>query len=465
MWLNNAKASLGDYSYVLFPLINLATIVVISCRISSLYKVHSWHKVPSPWSTVITFGDNYSDSGNGAHITGGKYPSSPWYWHHRFSNGPNWIDNLVVDLGGLGKIKMRNFAHGGASTDNALWQGSLLGHAIPGVHQQVRGFMLKSRTTGYASADKTLYMLWTGANDCIRMAEDSAGRAEGRRFSVDDVNESIFQTILQLERESHNRATQIVVLTPPPVEDSPLVRHGKPAIRDEVRRAAEKMTRDLPHALFQKLNKIGPAAITDSSRLGPLNPPSELPKHRRRAASPITHYITVDLPHDYTHMDAHEHNGTHPVPRPAIIPADGPHHPPVGIHKRSPPQAAAGGSGHGKPRALRPGRLQIMVYDAYNFVKHASTNPHCFGLNPATVNESCGEQSACYDRIWVDDSNINTAVQYWMARDINMRLHMWHLHNTGADVNTVFKNSTRAREVELEMLGYSCPMHAAPTKF
>ncbi|KAJ2383600.1 hypothetical protein GGI05_005264 [Coemansia sp. RSA 2603] len=445
MWLNNAKASLSDYTYVLYPLVNLATIVIISCRISSLYRVHNWHKPSTPWTTLITFGDNFSDSGNFAHITGGTYPSEPYYWHHRFSNGPNWIDHLIQDLGGPGQLKMRNFAHGGASTDNSVWQGSLLGHVVPGVRQQVRGFMLKSRNTGYAGADKTLYMVWTGANDCLAMGGVGAS---ARRPTVDEVHESLFQTILQLERESHNKATQIVVLTPPPVEDSPLVRHGKSEAREEVRKAAAQMARDLPHALFQRLAKLGPVSITDSSKLAPLNPPSELPKHRRRAASPITHYITADLPHDYSHLDPHEHNGTHPVPRPLQIP--------LSVHKRSPPP---------QPHSLRPGRLQIMVYDAYNFFKHASTNPQCFGLNPAVVNEACGEQKACYDRVWADDSNINTAVQYWMARDITMRLHMWHLRNAGVNINTVFKNSTRAREIELEMLGFTCPMHAAPTKF
>ncbi|KAJ1819577.1 hypothetical protein LPJ56_001548 [Coemansia sp. RSA 2599] len=464
MWISKPKVSLGDYSYVLYPIINLATIVVISCRISSLYKMHSWQKIPSPWSTVVAFGDNYSDSGNGAHITGGKYPSEPWYWHHRFSNGPNWVDNLILDLGGLGKVRMRNFAHGGASTDNALWQGNLLGHAIPGTHQQIHGFMLKSRKSGYASGDSTLYMIWTGANDCLAMG-NAAKADSGRRFNVEDIQESIFQSILQMERESHNRVTQVVVLTPPPIEDSPLVRHEKHEVQQEVQRASEKLAQDLPHGLYQRFSKIGAATLTDSVKLGPPHPPAELPKHRRRAAAPISHYITVDLPHDYEHMVPHEHNGTHPIPRPAQIPLTQPHHPPsLGMHKRSsaPVPAPAHGKKHG---SLRPGRLHVMVYDAHGFVKHATNSPQCFAFSPASVKDTCGEQKACYDRVWVDDSNLNTAVHYWMARDINMRLHMWHLHNTGADAASVFRNSTRARELELEMLGFACPMHAAPVAF
>ncbi|KAJ2599296.1 hypothetical protein H4R99_003763 [Coemansia sp. RSA 1722] len=460
MWISKPKVSLGDYTYVLYPVINLATIVVISCRISSLYSMHSWHKIPSPWSTVVAFGDNYSDSGNGAHITGGKYPSEPWYWHHRFSNGPNWVDNLILDLGGLGKVRMRNFAHGGASTDNALWQGNLLGHPIPGAKQQIHGFMLKSRKSGYGNADNTLYMLWTGANDCLTMGNAKTER----RFNVEDIQESIFQSILQMERESHNRVTQVVVLTPPPIEDSPLVRHAKHEVQQEVKSASERLAHELPHGLFQRLGKLGTATLTDSAKLGPPHPPAELPKHRRRAPTPISHFITVDLPHDYDHLIPHEHNGTHPVPKPAHLPVVQPNHNAFHMHKRS-TELTPMARGNKKHQGLRPGRLHVMIYDAHGFVKHAANSPQCFGFSQAKVNESCGEQRGCYDRIWADDSNLNTAVHYWMARDINMRLHLWHLHNTGADAAAVFKNSTRARELELEMLGYTCPMHAAPVAF
>ncbi|KAJ2304751.1 hypothetical protein IWW55_002276, partial [Coemansia sp. RSA 2706] len=83
MWLNKVKHPLQEHAYALYPLVTIITVVIISCRISALSRAHLWHKIPSPWSTVVSFGDSFSDSGNGAHITGGKYPSDPWYWHHR----------------------------------------------------------------------------------------------------------------------------------------------------------------------------------------------------------------------------------------------------------------------------------------------------------------------------------------------------------------------------------------------
>ncbi|KAJ2663035.1 hypothetical protein IWW48_001554 [Coemansia sp. RSA 1200] len=478
MWLQKVKKPIGEHVYALYPVFTVITVIVLSCRISALTRAHKWHRIPSPWTTIVSFGDNFSDSGNGAHITGGKYPSGPWSWNHRFTNGPNWIDNLILDLGGAdngkdkkahGQIHMRNFAHGGATTDNALLQGSLLDHAVPAMHQQVRGFMLKSHqaggSPGYPKPNTTLYTIWTGANDCLAMGGVGALKAD-HKVQASDIEESIFQSVLQLERDSHNKATNILVLTPPPVEDMPMVKgDSRPGVRAAVRQATVSLARNLPHTLFEKLSKLGKATITDNVRMGPLHPPAHLPAHRTRAPYPITHYIAVDLPRSYDHLLPHEHNGTHLVaPGPAAHgPPQPPHslspalhaHPALKLHKRAAP-AHDGGSGSS---------LRVMVYDAYGFIKHAQENPHCYGFNAAAMDTTCGDHPRCFDRVWIDDANISTAVHYWMARDINTRLHLWHMHGAGIDVGKAFKNATRARELELEMLGFSCPMHAAPTAF
>ncbi|KAJ2881078.1 hypothetical protein IWW38_005847, partial [Coemansia aciculifera] len=398
------------------------------------------------------------------HITDGKYPSEPWYWHHRFTNGPNWIDNLILDLGGLNKIKMRNFAHGGASTDNSFLQGSILGHDIPGTHQQVRGFMLKSRQIGYPASDSTLYTMWTGANDCLALGGLGSFKST-RNFTTSDVHESIFQNILQLERESHNKVSHVLILTPPPVEDTPMVKNEKSSTaRPAIQHATETMARELPYALLERFTTLGRTVMTNSVQMGPAHPPSQLPNHRKRAASAISYYLSVDLPATYDHTIPNEHNGTKsawPTRQPRVLPKrdniwgphdDGDHsHPMQGADQghiaANRAKAAAAGTGKNK--------LQIMIYDAYHFIKHAEENPSCFGLNPAVVGQTCGDQHNCYDRVWMDDSNINTSVHYWMARDISVRLHMWHMHNTGTSIQKAFKNSTRAHELELEMLGYA----------
>ncbi|KAJ1727755.1 hypothetical protein LPJ61_004411, partial [Coemansia biformis] len=473
MWISKVKQPLREHAYALYPLVTIASIVIISCRINTLSHLNAWQRIPSPWSTVVSFGDNFSDSGNGAQITGGKYPSEPWYWHHRFSNGPNWVDNLILDLGGLGKIKMRNFAHGGATSDNALLQGSLLGHAIPGTRQQVRGFMLKSRRTEYPKPESTLYTIWTGANDCLAVG-GVGSFGLGHKGTVKDIEESIFQNILQLEHESHNKMKYVLVLTPPPVEDMPLVIHEGSSVRSAVQRAAAALTHGLPQALLERLSTLGHATMRDSTELAPVHPPHALPNHRTRAPAPIAHYISVNLPQHYDHMLPGEHNGTRPTapddqtgPSPISSKApDGLHRPLLKRESIHPPSTATHPKGVAAAGTVaNNSRLHVMVYDAYHFIKHAEANPRCFGLDPAMMHKPCGDKKQCYDRVWIDDTNIGTQIHYWMARDINIRLHLWHMRNTNINLDRMFKNSTRVRELELEMLGYACPMRQAPVLF
>ncbi|KAJ2396512.1 hypothetical protein GGF41_008592, partial [Coemansia sp. RSA 2531] len=251
--------------------------------------------------------------------------------------------------------------------------------------------------------------------------------------------------------------------------DMPMVKNEKSSTtRPAIQRAAESMTRGLPYALLERFTTVGRTVMTNSIQSGPAHPPLQLPSHRKRSASPITYYLSVDLPTTYDHTIPHEHNGTKstwPSRQPRIMRKRDSNN--GADHDHPLPEPAHGHTAANRAKAAPAGRnkLQIMVYDAYHFIKHAEQNPACFGLNPAMVNQTCGDQHNCYDRVWMDDSNINTSIHYWMARDINVRLHMWHLHTTGIDFQKAFKNSTRAHELELEMLGYICPMRPAPTAF
>ncbi|KAJ2208887.1 hypothetical protein EV180_006813, partial [Coemansia sp. RSA 518] len=231
---------------------------------------------------------------------------------------------------------MRNFAHGGATTDNAITQGTLLGHSIPGMHQQVRGFIYKARSTGYPKPETTLYTMWTGANDILAI-----GTKAGHR-RVQDVEESVFQNVLQLERESHSRVQHVLVLTPPPVEDSPLVKREHAKNRGGVQTAAKELTRSLPYALLEKLKSLGKTTMKDSSQIAhvPHKMPHELPHHRYAAASPIAHFLSATLPHSYDHTIPREHNGTN-HPNPLFLhtqkPADHSRRPLLKLAKCSPP--------------------------------------------------------------------------------------------------------------------------------
>ncbi|KAJ1962053.1 hypothetical protein GGI12_002874, partial [Dipsacomyces acuminosporus] len=437
------KHPLREHCYALYPLVAVISVIIISCRIAALSHMRALHQIPSPWSTVVSFGDSFSDSGNAAQITNGKYPTEPWYWHQRFSNGPNWIDNLIMDFGGLEKIKMRNFAHGGASSDNVLMKGNIFEHVIPGTHQQVRGFIFKSRQTGYPAQESTLYTMWTGANDCLAMGGVETFKPE-RNFTVGDIEESIFQSILQLERESHNKIRYMLILTPPPVEDMPMIRNEKADNRPAVQQAAESLTRTLPFSLLEKFKTIGNAVLTNNVKLAPEHPPRTLPEHRTRSEFPISHFLTVDLPESYAHTVAREHNGAKanssspPAAllslRPMPPMPGGLHGPLLKLRKREDPAlpddeqqsqldkiVSTSGSHAG---AGSSNKLHIMIYDAYHFIKHAEENPRCFDLSAQSATQPCGEQQDCYDRVWMDDTNINTSIHYWMARDINIRLHL-----------------------------------------
>ncbi|KAJ1667508.1 hypothetical protein EV178_001237 [Coemansia sp. RSA 1646] len=247
---------------------------------------------------------------------------------------------------------------------------NLLHHTIPGTHQQVHGFMLKTRQTGYPKSNSALYTIWTGANDCPALGGIGSLKPD-RKFQVSDIEESILQDVL--------------ILMPPPAEDMPMAKHDKPNAHTQ---------------------------------------PTHLSNHRTRVAYPITHYITVDLPHNYDHLLPHEHNGTHlaapstsasgsplhlhPVPSTVT----GPGYPSAKLHKRS---AVTSSVSHAVQSTAVGGgatRLQIMVHDAYGFIKHAEENPLCYGFNPAMMNKTCSEQPHCHDRVWIDDSNIGTGVHY-----------------------------------------------------
>ena len=94
-----------------------------------------WHLVelePLPFETVISFGDWITDTGNVYQLTNHSWPLVPPYYRGRFSDGP-------VSIERLGVTNLHNYAHGGATSDNALVQGySASGTVpVPGARQQI----------------------------------------------------------------------------------------------------------------------------------------------------------------------------------------------------------------------------------------------------------------------------------------------------------------------------------------
>ena len=113
-----------------------------------------------PFESIVIFGDSLSDNGNVYALTNETYPIPP-YWKGRYSNGPNWVDQL--NLSGVS-----DYAYGSATTDNNLVQGYTKGNTVPvpGMLQQVEIY-LNSTNVNEIDFERTLYILWGGNNDFI----------------------------------------------------------------------------------------------------------------------------------------------------------------------------------------------------------------------------------------------------------------------------------------------------------
>jgi phospholipase/lecithinase/hemolysin len=113
------------------------------------------------YSALYVFGDSLSDVGNDYLGSGGVIPGAP-YASGRFTNGPNWVDDLSVRMGlGLSQPALAggtNYAFGGAVTGPAIPGPSV----VPNLGQQVGLFSL---VNGGVAPSSALYAVWIGAND------------------------------------------------------------------------------------------------------------------------------------------------------------------------------------------------------------------------------------------------------------------------------------------------------------
>jgi phospholipase/lecithinase/hemolysin len=118
-----------------------------------------WQGTPAPTTTapdkIVAFGDSLSDTGNDYILSGG--PQAPYY-DGRFSNGPNWIDQLAAKLGVPDPQPSlaggTNYAYGGATATD-------LASGIPDLAQQIQEYL--SNPSGVDP--NALYTVLMGAND------------------------------------------------------------------------------------------------------------------------------------------------------------------------------------------------------------------------------------------------------------------------------------------------------------
>jgi len=109
------------------------------------------------YTSMYSFGDSLSDTGNVSALTGGSTPGFP-YFDGNFSNGPVWTDLLGPMLGLASSTASStggtNYAWGGARTTIDI--------GVPSTETQVNQYLIDS---GGVADPSALYTIWTGGND------------------------------------------------------------------------------------------------------------------------------------------------------------------------------------------------------------------------------------------------------------------------------------------------------------
>ena len=131
--------------------------------VASAYPLQtcSWS---TSFSSLVVFGDSFSDNGNEYQLSNQTWPVDPAYFGGRFSNGLVWNEVLAQNL----SIPLHNYAYGGATTSNALVQGysgakSTL--AVPSIDEQVNQYL--QSVPPDAPLESSLFTFLGGANDVL----------------------------------------------------------------------------------------------------------------------------------------------------------------------------------------------------------------------------------------------------------------------------------------------------------
>lgn len=134
-------------------------VLFVSCFSSVAGTLETFQRVR--FNNVVVFGDSYSDTGNVYKLSKRLWPKSPPYYYGRYCNGPMWIDQLQVR-------NKRNYAYGGATTDNNFVQGKAVFGTlnVPGIQQQIDTY-LKEVKSSIVGSSQTLHIIWGGGNDLL----------------------------------------------------------------------------------------------------------------------------------------------------------------------------------------------------------------------------------------------------------------------------------------------------------
>ncbi|HLJ95280.1 MAG TPA: SGNH/GDSL hydrolase family protein, partial [Gemmataceae bacterium] len=117
------------------------------------------------FTSVVSFGDSLSDTGNVFTATQGQVPPAPPYANGEWSNGSIWLERLTSQLGLPTPVPVlaggSNYAFGYAETGSGQIDTPVPGLSVPNLGAQIGLYF----SSGSVIGPETLFVLWCGAND------------------------------------------------------------------------------------------------------------------------------------------------------------------------------------------------------------------------------------------------------------------------------------------------------------
>jgi phospholipase/lecithinase/hemolysin len=145
------------------------------------------------YTDIYSFGDSLSDVGNLSAATLGTIPLPGFYFNGRFSNGPNWLDDLSAKLGlstSPALLGGNNFAVGGAQTGETIVNNPP--EPVIGLTDQVKSF----QTFDSTPTPGALYTLDIGANDILNaVTAFKNGQISFTDMTTTFLNEAVANTV------------------------------------------------------------------------------------------------------------------------------------------------------------------------------------------------------------------------------------------------------------------------------
>jgi thermolabile hemolysin len=184
-----------------------------------------------PFTSMIVFGDSYSDTGNIYSASNGTAPSPSQSWDGRYSDGPVWTEYIAkyfdLPVHQLLDIEESNsdvtvttdFAWGGATTNNNFISAysTYIDDTIPAVNEQIQNYLGEVSQT---INDDVLHVLWSGYNDYwwyvyhnYTVGDGSDEERTNDDYNLTEVASSVAQYVVDNMEELYiNGARQFMVV-------------------------------------------------------------------------------------------------------------------------------------------------------------------------------------------------------------------------------------------------------------